>query len=224
MSDARTDSIAILGGTGKEGSALALRFAATGYSVLIGSRDAAKAQDKALAISQLLPQAHVDGGQNREVAGRAQYVFICVPFDDASALLDDCRAVFMPGAVVVDSTVPLHVEAGRLRLRSLPEGSGSEHLAPHVPPEVPFVAAFKTIPAHVLSEVEEPLDCDVVVCGDDAASRQRVIELARAIAGLRPLDGGPLSHARALEAMCALAIGLNRRYKSKGARFRIVGV
>jgi NADPH-dependent F420 reductase len=224
MSESRTDPIAILGGTGKEGSALALRFATAGYPVIIGSREAVKAQEKASEISRLLPRAVVDWGENGQVAGRSQYIYLCVPFDSAGALLDDCRTAFMTGAVVIDTTVPLQFEAGRLMLRRLPERSGSEHLASRLRPDVSLVAAFKTIPAHVLSELEHPLDCDLVVCGDNAASRQRVIELARAIDGLRPLDGGPLSHAQALEAMCALAIGLNRRYKSKTARFRIVGV
>lgn len=224
MSETRTNPIAVLGGTGKEGSALALRFAAAGYPVLIGSRQAAKAQEKAAEITRLLPQAVVDWGENRLVASRAHYIFVCVPFDSAGIVLDDCRDAFMQSAVVIDTTVPLHMEAGRLRLRNLPERSGSEHLASRLPAEIPLVAAFKTIPAHILGELEQQLDCDLVVCGDDAGSRQRVIELARVISGLRPLDGGPLLHARALEAMCALAIGLNRRYKTKGARFRIVGV
>src|SRR4051812_18295017 len=148
MSESRTDPIAILGGTGKEGSALALRFAAAGYPVLIGSREAAKAEEKASDISRRLPRALVHWGENGQVAGRAQYVYLCVPFDSASALLDDCRTAFMAGAVVIDTTVPLQFEAGRLMLRCLPERSGSQHLASRLPPEVSLVAAFKTIPAH----------------------------------------------------------------------------
>jgi NADPH-dependent F420 reductase len=211
--------IAILGGTGKEGTGLALRLAAAGFSVSIGSRDAAKAHEKALQLG-----AAISGGENTVVVRDADIVFLSVPFDSAEPLIDACRESWKSGTVVVDSTVPVRFESGRPMLLDMKEGSASERLAPKLPPGVDLVAAFKTIPAHVLAEVEIPLDCDLMVCGDQAEAKARVIEVASAITGLRPLDAGPLRNARILEAMCVLAISLNRRYKSKAARFRIVGI
>ena len=87
-----------------------------------------------------------------------------------------------------------------------------------------LVAAFKTIPAHVLSEIDQPLDCDVFVCGESPGAKQTVMEAARMIPTLRPVDAGPLRNARILERMTVLVVQLNRRYKSKGARFRVVGI
>lgn len=217
--------VAFLGGTGREGSALALRFAAANWAVSIGSRDPLRAEEKAAELRQLTGGADVTGGANLDVAAQGGLIFLCVPFDNAAALLNDCRDRWQAGTVVVDTTVPLQFEKQRgAVLLPLAENSGSESLARLVPSHVPLVAGFKTIPAHVLGELHESLDCDVIICGDDAEARMRVMEAAKDITGLRPLDGGPLRHARALEAMCAMVIGLNRRYKSKGARFRVVGI
>jgi NADPH-dependent F420 reductase len=224
MTQLRQDTIAILGGTGKEGRGLALRFAAAGFPVVIGSRDAAKAQQKALGLAEHLPGAIISGGENTAIVAQADMVFLCVPFDGASELMEACRPFWKGGAVLVDTTVPLRFESGNAMLLNLPVPSGSEHLATQLTAGCSLVAAFKTIAAHALAELDTPLDCDVLVCGDHEAAKSRVMAVAAAISGLRVLDGGPLRNARALEAMCALAIGLNRRYKAKSTRFRIVGL
>lgn len=217
--------VAFLGGTGREGSALALRFAAANWAVSIGSRDPLRAEEKAAELRQLAGTSDVFGGANADVAAQGGLVFLCVPFDNAAPLLETCRDVWQPGTIVVDTTVPLQFEKQRgAVLVPLEENSGSESLAKLLPTDVSIVAAFKTIPAHVLGELHESLDCDVIICGDNGEARMRVMEAAKDIKGLRPLDGGPLRHARALEAMCAMVIGLNRRHKSKGARFRVVGI
>jgi NADPH-dependent F420 reductase len=214
-------TIALLGGTGKEGQGLAVRFAAAGFQVVIGSREADKAQE----VARRYPGASISGGENTAILSEADFVFLCVPFERAGELLDTCRPYWREGCIVVDTTVPLRFEAGNVGLIELPEPSGSQHLAARLPAGVPLVAAFKTISAHTLADLSASLDCDLMVCGDDASARTRLIEAASGIgSGLRVLDGGPLRHARALEAMCALAIGLNRRYKAKSARFRVVGV
>ena len=218
------ETIALLGGTGKEGQGLAIRFAAAGFAVAIGSRDAAKAEEAAASLRERVPGARLGSGTNTAILQQAGLVFVCVPFDRAAGLLEECRPFWPHGCVVVDTTVPLRFEAGSVSLLELPEASGSEHLAAHLPTGIPLVAAFKTISAHTLAELDTSLDCDLVVCGDVPEARTRVARAASTFAGLRVLDGGPLRHARALEAMCALAIGLNRRYKAKSARFRIVGV
>ncbi len=224
MNEPRRETIALLGGTGKEGQGLALRFAAAGFAVTLGSREAAKAMAAAAALLERLPEARVSGGENTAILAQADLAFLCVPFDHAGPLLDECRPFWREGCVVVDTTVPLRFAAGGASLLELAEPSGSQHLASRLPPGIPLVAAFKTISAHTLAELDTSLDCDLVVCGDLPAARERLIEAASTFSGLRVLDGGPLKHARALEAMCALAIGMNRRYKAKSARFRIVGV
>jgi predicted dinucleotide-binding enzyme len=106
----------------------------------------------------------------------------------------------------------------------LEEGSASEHLRARLPERVPLVAAFKTEPAHLLAEMDEPLACDVFVASDSKEAKARVMDAIRFIEGLRPVDAGTLSSARALERMTVLAIGINRRYKIKSARYRIVGL
>ncbi|MFN0165209.1 MAG: NADPH-dependent F420 reductase, partial [Bryobacteraceae bacterium] len=199
-------------------------LAAAGFPVSIGSRDAAKAHEKAVHLGSQVAGAAISGGENTAVVREADIVFLSVPFDSAEPLIDACRESWKSGTVVVDSTVPLRFESGRPVLLDLKEGSASEHLARALPPGVALVAAFKTIPAHILAEVDVPLDCDLMVCGDHTEAKARVMEVASAITGLRPLDAGPLRNARILEAMCVLAISLNRRYKSKAARFRIVGI
>ncbi len=224
MITTRAETIALLGGTGKEGQGLAARFAAAGFDVVIGSREAEKAVASADALAARIPGSRVRGCVNPTAAQAGDLVVLCVPFDRAAALLDECRALWKEGCVVVDTTVPLRFDASGVSVLDLPEPCGSEHLSKHLPDFVPMVAAFKTISAHTLGEIEKPLDCDLIVCGNDAGGKARVIGAAATFAGLRPLDGGPLRHARAIEAMCALAIGLNRRYKAKSARFRVVGV
>jgi hypothetical protein len=113
---------------------------------------------------------------------------------------------------------------GRVEYLELREGSNAEAVATRVPEHVSVVGAFKTIPAHILAQLDTPLQCDVFVCGDSQEARERVMDAARLIPALRPLDAGPLRTARTLERMTVLAIHLNRRYKKKGARYNIVGL
>lgn len=217
--------IGILGGTGKEGKALAARFAAAGFPVAIGSRDSLRAQHTAQELRHQIEGAVVSGASNPQVASQGGLVFLCVPYDNAAATLQNCRSLLPPGAVVVDTTVPLLFDRQRgAVLLNVDGNSGSEVLARELPDTVALVAAFKTIPSHVLAETHLPLDCDVIVCSDAPEAKLRVIDAARHIHGLRPVDGGPLRHARALEAMCCMVIGINRRHKIKGGRFRVVGL
>jgi NADPH-dependent F420 reductase len=217
--------VSILGGTGKEGKALARRFATAGFQVSLGSRNLERAQQAARELHDEIPGAAVRGATNQVVAAQGGLAFLCVPYDSAAATLQSCREQWPAGTVVIDTTVPLIFDRQRgAILQSVEGNSGSEVLANELPEGVPLVAAFKTIPAHVLGDVREPLDCDVIVCSDDPVAKTRVMDAARRLSGLRPVDGGPLRHARALEAMCCLLIGINRRHKIKGGRFRVVGL
>jgi len=217
--------VGILGGSGIVNRTIAFRFAASGWSVSIGSRDPARAAQTASGIAQSLPGADVQGLTNGDVAARGGLVFLCVPYDNAAATLRSCRELWQPDTVVVDTTVPLVFDPQRGAIIQTVDGnSGSEVLVRELPERVPLVAAFKTIPAHILGDVHEPLDCDVIVCSDHPEAKARVMKAAMQFSGLRAVDGGPLRHARALEAMCCMVIGINRRHKAKGGRFRVVGL
>ena len=106
----------------------------------------------------------------------------------------------------------------------MPEPSASEHLARILPEGVPLVAAFKTIPAHLLEDLSERLDCHVFICGDSAEARGRIVQVSSAIEGLSPLDVGPLRQAATLECMTVLAIQINKRHRVHNSRFRVVGL
>ena len=114
--------------------------------------------------------------------------------------------------------------ADGIRIASDSTDYAQPRIAAHLPDRVRLVGAFKTVPAHVLAELHTPLECDVFVCSDSKEARGEVMELAKRIPSLRPLDAGPLGMARTLERMTILAIHLNRRYKKKGARYSVVGI
>jgi 8-hydroxy-5-deazaflavin:NADPH oxidoreductase len=216
--------IGFLGGTGVEGKGLSLRFAASGAEVILGSRSAEKAQAKAAEYNQILGKPVIRGMTNEAMLSAADMVFITLPFTEAGPAISGLGARIRPGTVLVDVTVPTRFADGRVEYLEQPDGSNAEAIAKHVPPGVELVGAFKTIPAHVLADLDVVLDCDVLICGVSKAAREKVMDAARIIPGLRPVDAGPLSTARVLERMTIFAIQLNRRYKVKGARFRIVGL
>ena len=221
----------LIGGTGEEGRGLALRWALAGARVSIGSRTIEKARTAADELNQILearaaePRAQaIRFGENRDVIAESQLVLLTVPFAHAAATLEAHRRDFREGAILIDITVPVSFEQGRVRYIDLPEGSASEHLKPRLPENVPLVAAFKTEPAHLLAGIDEPLDCDSFVASDSKDAKARVMEAVGCISGLRAVDAGTLYSARALERMTVLAIGINRRYKIKTARYRVVGL
>ena len=224
-----TFRVGILGGTGTEGRGLALRFAHAGVAVAIGSRDRQRAEELTASLNEQWAGSDrfvpMQGASNAVVAASAEFTILAVPFAHATDMLRNCASAMQAGAVVIDVTVPLAFTAGQKSVGTidLPEGSGSRHLAGCIPPGVDLVAAFKTIPAHLLGHFEESLDCDEFVCGDSSGARRRVVELLQLIPGLRPIDIGGLEGAATLERMCALAVSINRLYKVKGSRFRVVG-
>ena len=216
--------IGLIGGTGEEGRGLALRWAKAGAQVTIGSRLPERAKQAADEVNHALGNNAVRHAVNSHAVSEADLVLLTVPFQHAGAALDAHRTDFRPGSILVDITVPVSFEQGRVRYVDLPEGSASEHLKLRLPQNVPLVAAFKTEPAHLLVDSGQPLDCDIFVAGDQKLAREQVIEAIRFIDGARPVDVGGLYSARALERMTVLAIGINRRYKIKSARYRIIGL
>ena len=218
------ERIGFAGGTGGEGRGLALRFARAGADVVIGSRSEERARAAAEAYNRIAGVATIRGLANGAMLAACDLVFLTLPFEQAPAAVESFTPDLRSGMVLVDVTVPMRFAEGRAEYQELPEGSSAELLASRLPAGVPLVAAFKTLPAHVLAELDTPLECDVFVCGDSSEAKERVMEAARAIPSLRPLDAGPLRMARTLERMTVLAVHLNRRYRKRGARYRVQGV
>jgi NADPH-dependent F420 reductase len=217
-------TVGLLGGTGPEGRGLAFRWARAGARVIIGSRSAERARTTAEELNQLLGGGSIRYGDNRAAIRGSQVVLITMPFEHAPATVEPLQGEFAANAVLVDATVPVSFEQGRVRYVELPEGSASEHLRARLNPSIPLVAAFKTLPAHLLEDPNEELDCDDFVASDSKEAKAIVMEAMAAIKGLRPIDAGFLESSRTLERMTVLAIGINRRYKIKTTRYRVIGV
>ncbi|HLF83949.1 MAG TPA: NADPH-dependent F420 reductase [Blastocatellia bacterium] len=222
--------VGLIGGTGEEGRGLALRWAIAGARVSIGSRTLDRAKTVADDLNQLLgaragqSSQRIGFGENRDVIAESEFALLTVPFAHAASTLDAHRQDFRDGSILIDITVPVSFEQGRVCYVELPEGSASEHLKARLPENIPLVAAFKTEPAHLLAGIDEPLDCDSFVASDSKEAKARVMEAIGFIEGLRAVDAGTLYSARTLERMTVLAIGINRRNKIKTARYRVVGL
>lgn len=218
MSDA-LPSLAVLSGTGNLGLALARRWARAGFPVNIGSRSADKAEAAAGELRGETGVA-VGAGSNREVTAAADIVVVTVPFAAQEATLSDIRDQ-VAGKLVVDTTVPL-VPPKVMRVQLPAEGSAAKRAQQLLGEGVTLVSAFHNVAAHKLAE-SEPVDCDVLVFGDDKSARARVVELADA-AGLRGVHGGVLDNSAAAEAFTSLLIFINRHYQADGAGIRITGL
>jgi len=217
--------IAVLGGTGPEGFGLALRWAQAGETVIIGSRDAKRAQDAAEKIKQRVgANAKISGNENAAACAAADLLVLTIPFEGHAALLKQLKPAIRPGSIVIDATVPLAASVGGRATRTLGvwQGSAAQETAELVPKGISVVAAFQNVSAELLN-ADGPLDCDVIVCSDDPAALQVACGLAAKIPGVRTLDGGKLENARILEQITALLIGLNIRHKGHSG-IRITGL
>mgnify|MGYP001183896976 CR=1 FL=1 len=217
------NSIGFLGGTGEEGRGIALRLASGGQETLIGSRSYDSARKAVNWINEQAGQEVATAATNIEVVENCEVLFLTVPFRFASAVIEEARDSFREGQVVVDVTVPLSFEKGP-HLLSLEEGSGGEYIRSLLPTNVGLAAAFKTLPAHLLVDIDKPLDCDEFVCGDSSETIEKVMQIVGEIPELRWINAGPLSSCLSLEAMTLLAIRLNRKYKSRLGRYRFLGI
>jgi NADPH-dependent F420 reductase len=219
------EKIAIIGGTGDLGFGLGLRWAQAGQSVLIGSRDAKKAQEAADRIRSAVPGATVSGVENAQAAADASIIVLAVPFSAQAAILKSLKPTMKSG-ILIDATVPLAASVGGKPTRMLGvwEGSAAQAARELVLPGVAVVSAFHNISADALQDLPSPLDCDVLVCGDNAEAKERASALIKLIPGLRPLDAGALEMSRVVESITALLVALNRRYKVKHSGIRITGL
>ncbi len=241
-------AIAVIGGTGPAGMGLALRWARAGETVIIGSRDAARAQHAAETIRQRIsdstragapspqnaqkqrvpgapmPAPHISGLENSAACAATDLLVLTVPFEAQAALLKQLKTAIRPGSILIDATVPLAATVGGRASRTLGvwQGSAAQQTAELVPKGVSVAAAFHNVSADVLNG-DGDVDCDVIVCSDDARATEVAMELAVKIPRVRAIDGGKLENARIVEQITALLIGLNIRHKGHSG-LRITGL
>jgi len=209
--------IAFLGGTGKLGRGLALRLAAAGYEVLLGSRAEDRARDAAAELRRRLEEhgdtpPRIAGLPNVSAASRADIVFLTLPFEVLDAFLGECGHC-LDGKILVDVVNPLRFAGDRVEIAPVPEGSAAIHIQRRAP-GARIVSAFKNAAAAHLLRLERPVAGDVLLAGDDAEAKAVAVELVRAIPALRPVDAGPLANAGLLEAVTALELNVNRIHRA----------
>ena len=213
--------IAILGGTGREGTGLALRWASSGEEVIIGSRDERRAAEAADHLNQTLGKAAIRGASNRRAAEEADVVVLTVPYAAHLGTLKEVKGA-LRGKLLIDTTVSLDPDAPG-RLSPAHHRSALEQAQEFLGPGAKVVAAFQNISYRLLKDPKRAIDSDVLVCGDDTDARQLAITLVEK-AGLRAVDAGGAHHARAVEGLTPLLLDLNRRYKMKESGIRITGL
>jgi NADPH-dependent F420 reductase len=210
------DQVTVIGGSGALGTGLALRLAAAGVPVVIGSRDAARAEEAAARVREQVPDGEVQGLENGPAAEASEVVFLCVPFRNQSETLTNLKNHLREGQLLVDATVPLAaaVSGKATRMLGVWQGSAAQQAAEMVPDGVRVVAALHTVNAPGMKDLGHTLDEDVLVCGDRREDKARAAAYIELIPGLRCVDAGRLEMARTAEALTALLIGINARYKT----------
>lgn len=214
-------TIAVLGGTGKEGSGLAMRWALNGYRVIIGSRDATRAAEKASELNTQLGGDYLTGSDNAQAAANANIVVLSVPYDAHAATLESVKNQIQ-GKILIDITVPN--QPPDIRTVWVPPGNAAALEAQAIAGVgVRVVAALHSISHTKLKKLDSEIESDVLVCGDDAEAKAETIRLIEAL-GMRGIDAGSLKNAVAAESLAAVLIYINKAYGAKGAGIRITGV
>jgi hypothetical protein len=193
--------------------------------VVIGSRDAGRAEEAARKLRERVPDAQVEGLTNEEAATKGEIVLLCVPFRNQSENLTNLKNVLREGQILVDATVPLAAAVGgrATRLLGVPQGSAGQQAQEMAPEGVQVVSALHTVGAPKLADLSEELDEDVPIAGDKKDSKRAVAELIAQIPGLRPIDCGRLEMARVIEGLTPLLISVNGRHKTH-AGIKFVGL
>jgi hypothetical protein len=203
--------VAIVGGTGHLGSALAFHLVRAGHDVAIGSRKPAAAA---------APGGNVTFGSNRQVAEGAEFIIVTVPYAAQAATLSEIKGV-AGKAIVIDATVPL-VPPRVMRVQLPAAGCAALEARQHLGPDIRLVSAFHNVAAHRLA-AGDSIDCDVLVFSDDVEARKQVIALIGTM-GLRALAGGALANSAAAEALTSILIFMNKTYSADGAGVRFTGL
>jgi len=210
-------SVAIVGGTGNLGSALALRLGAPGVKIIIGSRDAEKAKSSVETLKPKLRAGEITGTTNKEAVKEADFVVIAVPYEGHAMMVSDLKGQ-LAGKIVIDTVVPLK----KITPFVPPAGSALQEAQQILGDEAPVIGALHNISAVDLGDVNAPLG-DVLVCGDNGDAKQKVMEMIGRI-GATAYDGGSASNAYVIEGLTGVIISLNRKYKSKHGSIKITGI
>ena len=220
-----SEPVAIIGATGALGHGLAARLAQRGVPILCGSRSPERAAQAVEQLRAKVPEGVFEPCENGEAAGRASQLILCVPFRNQSENLANLRDDLREGQLLIDATVPLAAAVGgkATRVLGVPQGSAAQQAAEMVPDGVRVVSALHTISAATLSDLDQALDEDVLICGDRREDKRAAAELIGAIPGLRCVDAGRLETSRIVESLTALLISINARHKTH-AGIRITGL
>jgi len=210
-------TVAIVGGTGNLGGALAVRLGAPGVKIIIGSRDAEKAKKAVETLKPSLRAGEIEGLTNQAAVKGADFVVIAVPYEGHAQMVTDLKGQ-LAGKIIIDTVVPLN--KGKPFVP--PTGSALQEAQQILAGEAPVIGALHNISAVDLGDVDAPLG-DVLVCGDQAEAKERVMEIIKRI-GARAFDGGPGGNAYVIEGLTGVIIYLNRKYKSKHGSIKIVGI
>lgn len=213
--------VALIGGTGPEGMGMAMRFGRAGIEVLLGSRDVARAENAAATAAQRVGGGSVRGCLNEDAARQADLIVVVVPYTGHEATLRDLAAP-IGSKVLVDAVVPL-ARQGRSFVIEPPTAGSAAQEAQALLPNARVVAAFQTVGALELQDVDHEMEGDVVVCADDAEAKAATMDLVRLIQALRPVDGGRLANSRLAENVTALLLNINRVHRAHTG-IRITGL
>ncbi len=216
MSSSPSDPVAVIGASGALGFGLAVRLARTGVPIAIGSRDAGRARDTAERALAIVPEGSFSGHDNAEAARAGRIVILSVPFRNQSETVANLREALSPGQLLIDATVPLAaaVSGKATRMLGVWQGSAAQQALEMAPEGVRVVSALHTVSAASLTDLDHPLDQDVLVCGDVRADKREAAELIERIEGLRCVDCGRLEMSRITESLTAMLISVNARYKA----------
>jgi NADPH-dependent F420 reductase len=219
------ERIAIVGGTGDLGFGLALRWAAKGIDLIIGSREQAKADAAVARLRERVPDATVEGLENAAATTAGDVVVVAVPFSGLVPIYKSIAEAVTPEKIVVDATVPVEASLGgkATHVFGVWEGSAAQLGQAFLPKGTKMCAAFHTLSASALEDDGVPVEGDVLVCGNKDG-KPKVKGLIEAIPNLRFVDAGPLDNARIVEPITALLIGINHRYKTDRAGIHITGI
>jgi 8-hydroxy-5-deazaflavin:NADPH oxidoreductase len=211
-----TDPVCIVGASGALGFGLAVRLACTGVPIAIGSRDSERAAEAAARAGSLVPDGSFSGYDNASAVRQASTVILSVPFRNQSETLASLKEALRPGQLLIDATVPLAaaVSGRATRMLGVWQGSAAQQALEMAPKGVRVVSALHTVSAASLSDLEHPLEQDVLVCGDAREDKREAALLIERIEGLRCVDCGRLEMARTTESLTALLISVNSRYKA----------
>jgi len=222
--------LSFIGGTGPEGLGLALRFALAGEGIIIGSRSEDRARGAAERLkATLAPRTgngycldrQVQGMENTSAAEVGDIVVVTLPYEAQRETLISLRD-HIGDKIVVETVVPVAFQGGKIAAIGVGDGSAAEE-AQSLLPQANVIAAFQNLSAETLNDLNEKMDCDVVVCGDREEAKLRVMELVGKIEGLKPINGGKLSNARYVEYLTVLLLNINRIYKGHGS-IKITGI